>query len=172
MSALDVSDPGLWQALGAALLGGLLIGFERQVRGRPAGLRTCALIALGSMLFARMGIALESGTGDPARMAGQIAVGVGFLGAGVIFNRRRIVHGMTTAAVVWVLAAIGAIAGIGAPLTALVMAALSVAVLVLVGLLEDRLDFLRRGDHDHKRLERRFASDPEDERPPTDGFPL
>lgn len=147
MSALDLGDSGFWSSLGAALLCGIAIGLERQLRGRPAGLRTCALIALGSMIFARLGLALSAPNGDPARMAGQIVVGVGFLGAGVIFNRRRIVHGMTTAAVVWILAAVGTVAGVGYPATALVVTGIALTVLLVVGFLEGRLDVLARGEH-------------------------
>lgn len=147
MDGLEISDPTFWVSLGAALLCGLAVGLERQLRGHAAGLRTCALIAMGSMLFARMGAALQTEGGDPTRVVGQIVVGVGFIGAGVIFNRKRMVRGITTAAVVWSLAAIGALAGIGAPGTAVVMAAVTLAILILVGSLEKRIPRLRRGDH-------------------------
>lgn len=147
MPGLDVADPTLWTALGAALLCGLAIGLQRQLRGHAAGLRTCALISMGCMLFARMGVALDAEGGDPTRVVGQIIVGVGFLGGGVIFNRKRIVRGMTSAAVIWSLAAIGSLAGIGAPVTALVVAGAVLAVLVLVGTLEGAIPQLRRGDH-------------------------
>jgi putative Mg2+ transporter-C (MgtC) family protein len=147
----DLANPDLWWAVGASLLCGFGIGLERQLRGHAAGLRTCALITLGSMLFARLGLALyvHAGqpVGDPTRMAGQVVVGVGFLGAGVIFNHRRIVHGMTTAAVVWLLSALGALAGVGAPGTAVALAAVALLALVLVGLLEGRSSWLRHGLH-------------------------
>lgn len=160
MSGLSISDPSLWQSLGAALACGLAIGLERQLRGHAAGMRTCALIAIGSMLYARMGSAVASEAGgDPTRIVGQIVTGVGFLGAGVIFNRKRVVRGMTTAAVIWTLAGIGTLAGVGAPGLALVMAGVVLVVLVGIAALESRVAFLRRGDHADVPVEPRTGQD-------------
>jgi len=98
------------------LAGGLgaLIGIQREKVGKAAGVRTLALIAIGSALFTVLSIfAFE--TADPARLAANIVTGIGFLGAGTIILRREegIVEGLTTAATIWVVAAIGVAAGAG-----------------------------------------------------------
>mgnify|MGYP000627728285 CR=1 FL=1 len=97
-------------ALGVTL--GAVIGFERQWRARLAGLRTNALVSLGSTLFVMMGAYAFSG-GDPTRVAAQVASGIGFLGAGVIMKRGANVSGINTAATLWASAAVGALAGAG-----------------------------------------------------------
>ena len=113
--------------LGLALLLSSLIGIEREVRQKSARLRTHTLVGVGSALFmliSKYGFSdvLEPGRVilDPSRMAAQIVTGVGFIGAGIIFVRRDSVRGLTTAAAIWVTAAIGACAGAGLPLLAVV----------------------------------------------------
>jgi putative Mg2+ transporter-C (MgtC) family protein len=113
--------------LGLALLLSALIGMEREVRLKSAGLRTHTLVGVGAALFmliSKYGFTdvLEPGriVLDPSRMAAQIVTGVGFLGAGIIFVRRDSVRGLTTAAAIWVTAAIGACAGAGLPILAAV----------------------------------------------------
>jgi putative Mg2+ transporter-C (MgtC) family protein len=105
----------------AALLGGL-IGFEREMREREAGLRTHLLVSLGSALFTIVGAYgfhafLNSGANvvraDPTRIAAQIVTGIGFLGAGAIIRQGLSVRGLTTAATLWVVAAVGLAAGAG-----------------------------------------------------------
>jgi putative Mg2+ transporter-C (MgtC) family protein len=102
-----------------------LIGLERRAKRKSAGLRTHALVGLGTALFmlvSKYGFAdlmgMESVSIDPSRIAAQIVSGVGFLGAGVIFLRRDVVRGLTTAAIVWVSAAVGMACGAGLPLLA------------------------------------------------------
>jgi putative Mg2+ transporter-C (MgtC) family protein len=106
--------------LGVALGFGTVIGLEREWREKNAGLRTNALVALGAavfMLVSKYGfadvLAKEQVVLDPSRIAAQIVSGVGFLGAGVIFFHRSSVRGLTTAATIWLVAAIGAAAGAG-----------------------------------------------------------
>ena len=105
------------QVLVAALLGGL-IGLEREWRGRDAGLRTNMLIAMGSCLFTVIsihGFPLQgSAAQDTARVAAQIVTGVGFLGAGALIHTRGHTKGLTTAATIWMVAAIGMAVGIQA----------------------------------------------------------
>ena len=100
----------VWRLLLAAGLGAV-IGLEREYRQKPAGLRTNILIALGSALFTILSISMTAGIGDTSRVAGQIVTGIGFLGGGAILRNRDTVHGMTTAATIWVNAAIGIAAG-------------------------------------------------------------
>ncbi len=97
----------------AAVLGGIL-GFEREWRQKNAGLRTNILIATGSALFTLMSIDLSaSAGGDATRVASQIVSGIGFLGAGAIMRTHDGIRGLTTAAMIWVNAAIGVAAGAG-----------------------------------------------------------
>jgi putative Mg2+ transporter-C (MgtC) family protein len=94
--------------LGAAVLAGAIIGFDREIRDKPAGLRTLTLVSLGSAVFVLA--ALDGGTADStSRVIQGIITGVGFLGAGTIIHGRdeRSVRGLTTAASVWLAAAIG-----------------------------------------------------------------
>jgi len=123
--------------LGLALLLSALIGVEREVRQKSAGLRTHTLVGVGAALFmliSKYGFndVLEPGRiiVDPSRVAAQIVTGVGFLGAGIIFVRRDSVRGLTTAAAIWVTAAIGSCAGAGLP----VLAVLATAIYFLVAM--------------------------------------
>jgi putative Mg2+ transporter-C (MgtC) family protein len=114
-------DESLLRLALAAFLGGL-IGVERELREREAGLRTHLLVALGSALFTIVGAYgfrdfLESGDAvvqaDPTRIAAQIVTGIGFLGAGAIIRQGFSIRGLTTAATLWVVAAVGLAAGAG-----------------------------------------------------------
>jgi putative Mg2+ transporter-C (MgtC) family protein len=100
----------------AVLLGGI-IGFEREIAGKPAGLRTNILICIGAALLmdvsTRIGLVDGHRVGDPARIAAQIVSGVGFLGAGTIMQAQGVVTGLTSAATIWVVAAIGMTVGGG-----------------------------------------------------------
>ena len=93
---------------------GALVGFQRETAGKAAGIRTLALISIGAALFTMLSM-FAFNTPDPARLAANIVTGIGFLGAGTIILRRDegIVEGMTTAATLWVSAAIGVAAGTG-----------------------------------------------------------
>ena len=103
--------------LGLAVLLGGMIGFERELAGKPAGLRTNILICIGAALLMdisiRIGIADGRRIGDPGRIAAQIVSGVGFLGAGTIMQAQGMVTGLTSAATIWVVAAIGMSVGAG-----------------------------------------------------------
>jgi putative Mg2+ transporter-C (MgtC) family protein len=108
---------------------GFLIGAERGREGKPAGVRTHGLVSLGSAVFTVVSIMGFGGTGDPARVAAQIVAGVGFLCAGVILHDRGGVYGLTTAASLWVSAAIGTAAGTGMMLLSAFAALLAFLVL-------------------------------------------
>lgn len=109
----------------AALLGAL-IGIEREYRSKVAGLRTHLLVAIGSALFMLLSQYGFGGQGDPARIAAQIVSGIGFIGAGaIIMDRRHAVHGLTTAAGIWVSAGIGMTVAAGMYILALAATALS-----------------------------------------------
>ncbi|HEX5405695.1 MAG TPA: MgtC/SapB family protein [Pseudonocardiaceae bacterium] len=130
MTVLALGEPTGqgWPQIGelaAALVLCSLIGLERQLRQKSAGLRTHSLVGLGSALFvliSKYGFTDVLVKGevvlDPSRLAAQIVSGIGFIGGGLIFVRKDIVRGLTTAAVVWVAAAIGAACGAGLPVLA------------------------------------------------------
>lgn len=125
--------------LGLAVLLGGAIGLERELAGKPAGLRTNILICVGAMLFTLMSVRLAfegPGHGDPTRVAAQIATGVGFIGAGTILHARGAVTGLTSAATIWVVAAIGIAVGAGAYVDALQTTALVMIVLYGLGYVE------------------------------------
>jgi putative Mg2+ transporter-C (MgtC) family protein len=121
----------LLQLLLAVLLGGA-IGLERELKGKPAGLRTNILIIMGATLFTALSFRMAGYRGDPARVAAQILPGVGFIGAGTILHLRGSVTGLTSAATIWVVAAIGMSLGAGAYLEAL--GTTFVVMVVLAGL--------------------------------------
>ena len=98
--------------IATALVLGVIIGFERQWHRRPAGLRTNALVAVGSAGFVLIS-ALMNGENSPTRIAAQVASGIGFLGAGVILREGLSVRGLNTAATLWCSAAVGSLAGLG-----------------------------------------------------------
>lgn len=131
-----------------ALLAGGLIGLERSYHGRPAGFRTHALVCLASSLLMLIvlyqwkwlpGGTTETVRTDPTRMAQGIMTGIGFLGAGVIFKEGLTVRGLTTAASIWITAAIGTLIGIGFYFPAVVGTALTVGTLSLFRWVEARL---------------------------------
>ena len=145
MLPLDVTRRLLLAAgLGAA------IGLEREYRQKPAGLRTNILIALGSALFTLVSIELAAVSGTPDRIAAQVVTGIGFLGGGAILRSGNSVHGMTTAATVWVNAAIGMAAGAGAFMMAAVAATLALVVLLVIppieSYFEQRAGFVNSND--------------------------
>ncbi len=110
-----------------------VIGWDREAHRRPAGLRTHLLVALGACAFTVAGIILGGTTLDRARLAAQVVTGIGFLGAGVIWKspEERFVHGLTTAASLWLVAAIGVLVGVGSYVIAALAAALGFGILRL-----------------------------------------
>ncbi|MCJ8496923.1 MgtC/SapB family protein [Chryseobacterium salipaludis] len=95
-----------------ALVAGLILGFEREMKDKSAGLKTITVICLGSTLFAILSYKM-SGSGDPTRIASYVVSGIGFLGAGVIFKEGFNVYGLTTAGIIWIAAAVGLAIGFG-----------------------------------------------------------
>jgi putative Mg2+ transporter-C (MgtC) family protein len=154
-----LSEPwhSFWLQIGTAMLCGGLIGLERQVRGKPAGIRTSILICLGTEVFVRLGTLFSSENADPTRVLSQVVTGVGFLGAGVILARGRLLTGVTSAAIVWVLAAIGATIGLGYYLEAIALAGITVAMLVVVRGLEAVFGLLRGGSDEAEPARRPSA---------------
>jgi putative Mg2+ transporter-C (MgtC) family protein len=146
-------DTQFWLPTAVALVCGTLLGVERQLRGKPAGIRTSILICLGTSVFIRLGSGLAAHGGDPTRTLGQVVVGVGFLGGGVILTHGGHIRGMTSAAVIWLLACVGSAIGLG--LYGQAIALTLVALLVLIGVqwLERTFRQLRRGVHAEEAAE-------------------
>lgn len=146
-----MKDPALtiefWRQIAIAAVCGGVVGLERQLSGKPMGVRTGAIICVATAVFVLFGAPLAGSHGDPSRIIGQVVVGIGFLGAGVIFNRGDTVQGLTSASLIWLLGAIGSAAGLGlvwAPLLLTAAGAISVAGL---DRLERHIPALRRGAH-------------------------
>lgn len=111
-----------------AVFVGALIGYERERKGKPAGVRTHGMVCLGAALFTVVSLYGFGTASDPTRLAAMVVSGIGFLGAGAILHQRESVHGLTTAASLWVTAAIGLAVGVG-------MFAMSLVTTILVFLL-------------------------------------
>jgi putative Mg2+ transporter-C (MgtC) family protein len=130
----------------AALLGGI-VGVEREWTGHTAGLRTTILVALGSCLFTILsidGFPIKGTSQDTARIAAQIVSGIGFLGAGAVFQSQNRVKGLTTAATIWLVAAIGMAAGTGLYFIATFTTLMTEVVLVVLKPIGDWLNARKR----------------------------
>ena len=126
-----------------ALIPAVLIGLDRQFGQQPAGLRTHMLVGLGACLFTLAGVGIPGG--DPTRIAAQVATGIGFLGAGAILRDQFRVAGLTTAASLWVTAAIGVAAGLGAYEATVITAVIALLVLLPLKWVEREVFPPRRG---------------------------
>jgi putative Mg2+ transporter-C (MgtC) family protein len=127
----------LIQRLLLAALCGAVLGFEREVKQKSAGLRTNMLIAIGAALYTLMSYELADGFGaDPTRVAAQIVTGIGFLGAGAILRTHAGIHGLTTAATIWVNAAVGVAAGGGEYRLAIIATIVTLVILLLLNPVE------------------------------------
>ncbi len=129
----------------AAIACGGLVGIERELKNKAAGLKTNILICLGAMLYTSLSVLIAhdpaSGVreGDPGRIAAQIVSGIGFLGGGAIIQARGTVLGLTTAATIWVVAALGVCIGAGYGWVAIAVSLVSVLILTAANLFEDRI---------------------------------
>lgn len=110
-SIFELQIPGFIYKILAACLAGLLIGLEREYKGKSAGLKTNTIVAVGASIFVMISLHFENQFGvDVTRVLGQVVVGIGFLGAGVIVQRKNQIKGLTTAATIWCSAAAGCLA--------------------------------------------------------------
>lgn len=146
---MDIYSVEFWSKIFVSILCGGIIGFERQIRGKPAGIRTSILICLGTQIFVSHGTSLANG--DQYRVLAQVVTGIGFLGAGLMISQEGTVRGVTSAAVIWVLAAIGATIGLGHPAEAIVLVLVTVGVLSGVEYMESSIRKLRSGVHARPR---------------------
>lgn len=135
---------------------GAVIGLERELSGKDPSLRTFALICMGSCLFTLMSLdaAATRGTADPGRIAAQILPGIGFLGAGAIFRSSRGVSGLTTAALMWVTAAIGMAVGFGHNMIAVAATTIGLTVIILLRIVHMGLNaYFPEHDEEKRRLQ-------------------
>ncbi|HXH71667.1 MAG TPA: MgtC/SapB family protein [Mariprofundaceae bacterium] len=142
-----IGDTDFPAIVALSVLCGAIIGLERQMRGKPAGIRTSIMVCLGTATFVHLGSQFAGPGVDPTRVLGQVITGIGFLGAGVMFAREGTVLGVTTAAVIWMLAGIGASIGLGQYHLGLGLAVTVVAVLFTCEWLEMTFAALTRGVH-------------------------
>src|SRR4030095_1533651 len=123
----------------AAVFGGI-IGLEREMRDKPAGLRTNILICVGSTLFMSISTKVAALVGgDPTRIAAQIITGIGFLGAGAVLHSHGFVMGLTTAATIWVVAGVGMALGSGMYMVAIFTTGMSLVTLYFLSFIEDKI---------------------------------
>lgn len=146
MNVIDVS-PLTWDGLLCCFLSGLIVGLERQLRGKPVGMRTSALICIGTYVFVAITRHVSNDVTDPSRIIGQVVTGIGFLGAGVILARQGAIIGVTSASAIWILAAIGVVIGVGNPWLGVKLAVLTVLILAGVEFIENRFESLQKGVH-------------------------
>jgi putative Mg2+ transporter-C (MgtC) family protein len=129
--------------LGVAILAGLIIGIEREIANKSAGLRTNTVVAVGAAIYVLLSVEMtQGGEGDVTRIIGQVVTGVGFLGGGVILHRGINVHGLTTAATIWCSSAVGCMAAAGFLIESLLSTA--AVILINVGLRPLDMFFERR----------------------------
>jgi len=137
INSIEVTTVSSVFKLCLSLLLGCCVGFERKRKGQIAGVRTFALISMGATLAMLLSIYVPQEylglkNGDPGRIAAQVVTGIGFLGAGAIIQMKGSVRGLTTAAGIWMIAAIGMAVGVGMYTLAIVATALILVVLVLI----------------------------------------
>lgn len=148
--------------LTAAILFGFGLGLERELTNKYAGLRTHILVCLGACVFTILSIyafpaAVYGSHGDPARISAQIITGIGFIGGGTVLRHGSSVHGLTTAATLWIAAAIGMTCGVGMLVFGLITTLLSICILVIIRVFER--DFLKHNIKNTKRLKLSLSCD-------------
>ncbi|MCM1504187.1 MAG: MgtC/SapB family protein [Muribaculum sp.] len=144
INSIEVTTTSSIFKLCLSLILGCCVGFERKRKGQIAGVRTFALISMGATLAMLLSIYVPQEylglkNGDPGRIAAQVVTGIGFLGAGAIIQMKGSVRGLTTAAGIWMIAAIGMAVGVGMYTLAIVATALILVVLVLIERWEHRI---------------------------------
>lgn len=160
-------DPFSWKEVLTSIAIGSMVGWERQLRGKPIGMRTSVMIILATYAFVAMSYHVStnvlSSVGqtmtDPSRVIGQVISGVGFLGAGVMFTRKGSVNGVTSAAMIWFLAAMGVCVASGFGLMAIKLTTLCIIVLILLDNVDDFfVENTKRFFH-HKPLDFKYKKD-------------
>lgn len=151
-----------WSSIGTSMFCGGIIGLERQLRGKPVGIRTSSIITIGTYLFMASSFLIQGDNIDHTRVVGQVITGIGFLGAGVMLAKDGLVQGVTSAATIWALAALGVMIASLHHEAAIKLSLLIVAILYGVEFLEQHTKAFSRGVHakvvhysENRRRERR-----------------
>ena len=144
---MDKLIDGFWIKLIISIICGSIVGIERQIKGKPSGIRTSIFICLGTNIFISLGVVHTNPNVDITRVLGQVVTGIGFLGAGVIISREGLVLGITSAAVIWILAGIGSMIGFGFFAEAIILSVVTLFLLLLIGYIEDKFPHLRGGPY-------------------------
>ena len=132
----------------AATACGALVGWERERRNKVAGIRTNILICVGSCIFTMVSFMAAQQTGDPTRMLSTIVTGIGFLGAGAIIQNKDKITGLTTAAFIWTISAIGILCGMGFWLTPII---LTIGLIAISYLFEGVEEWMKKDSEDGNR---------------------
>jgi putative Mg2+ transporter-C (MgtC) family protein len=140
--------------IGAAAVAGLLIGIEREYKNKQAGLKTNALVSLGAAVFVIASLEFwgEEWT-DLTRVLSQVVVGIGFLGAGVIWKKGGEIEGLTTAATIWCSAAVGCLASLAMYWEMLIVTVLIIAINLIFGKVDDKIKEEGKEDWQEKKNE-------------------
>ncbi len=136
-----------WVSIATSIACGGIIGIERQLRGKPVGIRTSSLIVLGTYIFIAASMTIANDLSDPTRIIGQVVTGVGFLGAGVMLSKEGVVVGVTSAATIWALAAVGVCIAVVDSWVAIKLSLLIVTILYGVDAMEEQSSNITRGVH-------------------------
>jgi len=136
--------------LAIAIVCGGIIGLERQLNRKAVGIRSCIIVVLTVTLMVDLGLEATVASGDPSRVMAAVITGVGFLGGGVIVSHGARVQGVTTASLIWALAAIGIAVGMGYGLAAIALTVIVTAVAVVVDWAERRFPRLKREHGSHR----------------------
>lgn len=150
-----------WESVGTAMICGSLIGLERQLRGKPIGIRTATLITLGTYIFLATSLLLTSTSVDQSRVIGQVITGIGFLGAGVMMSKDGTIVGVTSAATIWMLAAIGVVISMGFHISAIKFALITLMILYGIEVLEENTVAFSSGVHAKYRKPEKSEDDRE-----------
>jgi len=143
---IDIS-PLSWDGVLVCIFCGFIIGFERQLFQKAAGIRTSILICLSTYIFVMLSTLVTNEVSDPARVIGQVVTGVGFLGAGVMFfSKGGSVVGVTSAAIIWLLASVGSTVALGYYRAAIAISILVVVILLSVSALDKFLFKMKNMD--------------------------
>ncbi len=136
-------EPLNWKSLSTVIFCGALIGWERMLKKKVLGMRTSIFIILGTYVFTALSlhVAIQQNNlnVDPTRIIGQIVSGIGFLGAGVMFTKNNQVSGLTSAATIWLLAALGVCVAVGYLATSIILATFAVVLLMVISEIDEHL---------------------------------
>lgn len=138
---------GYFARMLVACICGTIFGLERQLRGKPFGIRACMLICMSTALFVYIGSEVLSVGADSTRVVGQVVTGVGFLGAGAILQKGDLVIGITSAATIWMIAAVGASIGTGHFGYGIVTTIMAVSAITISRQFERNISTLQHGPH-------------------------